>query len=172
MIGALEWIGNIGTAFVEIFPRRTIVDTTQRGVRWRYGKNPELLEPGVYWWWPLFTILNTIEVKYSTLDICKQSVEDSNKNTVGVSGWITYEVSNPLSALTDFTDFEDTLQETAAGIISQIINEQTSMLKIKVLSQMLKEQMAKTNIGQVINIEEFSVSDYFIAKHTLLQWQP
>lgn len=166
----LSFIGDAGRGLIETFPRRTIVDTTQAAVIWKMGKSPVRVGPGVVWWWPLVDTFAEIEIKKTTIDICKQAIEMEDGNIVAVSGWITYEVTNPFEALTEFTDFTETLQESAAGVISEVIWE-LNMPSLEVLQSSMKERLEE-RFGKIINVIDFSVSDYFKVKHTLLQWQP
>lgn len=166
----LSFIGDAGTGLIELFPRRTIVDTTQAAVIWRWGKSPKSLGPGVHWWWPLVDVFAVMEIQSTTVDICKQAVETRSGDTVAVSGWLTYKVENAWSALTGFTDFDDTLQETAAGIISDVVYE-LDMPELPHLKQELSKRLTD-KLGDVIKVVDFSVSDYFKAQHRLLQWQP
>lgn len=168
---ALDWLGDIGGALVELFPQRRIICTTQAGVLWRFGKNPRILGPGWYLWWPLISELQVMNVVTETIDISPQTIKTADDKTVGVSGWITYRITDPLLVATEFVDYESTLQETAAGTLASVVSQFSSKITMSQLNKELRKALKDNFVTKGIQIQDFALSDYFEVRFPLGLWQ-
>lgn len=55
MEAAFAWLGQLMEWVGRFFPRITIAQANEAGVRWKYGRHVEKVEPGIRVFWPLVT---------------------------------------------------------------------------------------------------------------------
>jgi regulator of protease activity HflC (stomatin/prohibitin superfamily) len=170
-MSAFSWLGDFGGGLIQFLPRRTIICTNQAGVLWRFGRNPKKLAPGWYLWWPLISELEIVSVAIETVDISPQSIKTSDGKSVGVSGWLSYRVTSPLVVVVEFGEYENTLQETAAGCVASVVSRHSASVSMGQLNKELKAEMVNSFVSKGIEIKEFSLSDYFEIKYPLGLWK-
>src|SRR5579859_4527310 len=94
MESALAWIGKIADWLGQWIPRWVIFDTTMGGVKFIRGKRAVPLGPGVHFYWPATTILDTYPTARQTDDLRSQTVVTADDKVIVVSGQIVYEVTD------------------------------------------------------------------------------
>ena len=82
---AFAWLGEIMNWFGKWFPRLLIVRSTHAGVRFRHGKKPEALMPGLRVYWPLVTEVDIIPTARQTHNLPTQALMTSDGKKVVVS---------------------------------------------------------------------------------------
>jgi regulator of protease activity HflC (stomatin/prohibitin superfamily) len=169
-MSALDWLGRLGDALLQTLPQRVIIDTTEAGVVWWFGRWPRLLRPGWHVWWPLVSVVQTVPVVTDTIGLARQTVTAADGRVVGVSGWITYRITDPLAVLTGFTDYEVTLRETAAGILSRVVAESEPGDTQRQLLRRARRLMRSNPVIHGVEVQQFAMSDFYMVRYPLAMW--
>ncbi len=110
-------MGDFLRALVEIiiyiFPLR-VIWSYEKGLRFWGGNEPELLQPGWYWFVPFFSKIVDVAVIADTIDLPFQSITTSDDVTVDVSANFIYEVSDTVGYYTNVQDFTTNFPRLAA----------------------------------------------------------
>jgi len=102
----MQWLGNW-------FPRWDLLQLNEAGVKHKPKGVIEVLTPGeIYWWWPVTTNVDTIEVKRQTLTF-GQRLTTKDDIPVQVNTVIVFTIDDVFKALVETRDFEDTVGEVA-----------------------------------------------------------
>lgn len=92
MQGALEWIGQIADWLGQFIPRWIILDPTMGGVKYVRGKRIVALGPGLHFWWPLLTKIDTYPTARQADDLRSQTLVTTDDKVIIVGGMVVYEV--------------------------------------------------------------------------------
>lgn len=168
---AFGWLGQIGDALLTTLPRRVIVTTTEAAVVWHFGKWPRLLSPGWHIYWPLISHLKLCATAIRSIGLMRQTLTTTDGRVIGVSGWLTYRVDDPLRLLCQYVDYEDALQETAAGVLAEVVSESEPMSAMNDLKVSLRKRLRRQFAGSGLVVLKFALSDYMPAKYPLAIWQ-
>ena len=99
-------------------PRFTIVQPDEKGVRVTCGGWVENLDPGLHWYWPMLTTMDTVNVSPQFIDLPNQYVTTDDGDTVAISGVVGYHIIDPKEALYNVQDYDVSLPNLAMGIIA------------------------------------------------------
>lgn len=106
MESAFAWLGRLIEWIAQWIPRWLILDSTEGAVkfegffmpvRWRKFKEPmrvTVLRPGLHWFWPATTQIQTYPTAFQTDNLPSQTMETEDGVAITVSGMITYTVSD------------------------------------------------------------------------------
>lgn len=126
----MQWLATLIAKLTCFVPRPWLVDPDEAGVRmtakWPWsGMWVRTLEPGLYWYVPLFQHIQTLKVKIQTEDMRAQSITTADGRPVIVSGAIQYRVVDAQKALLEVFDYDKNLLNTALGVIAKFVNGRT-----------------------------------------------
>jgi len=99
-------------------PRFKIVQPDEKGVRVTGGEWKENLDPGLYWYWPMITTMEIVNISPQFIDLPNQYVTTETGDIIAVSGVIGYHVIDPKEALYNVQDYDVSLPNLAMGIIA------------------------------------------------------
>ena len=119
MDSALQWINDLARWFARLIPHWRVVTEAQAGVAFVRGK-AQLIEPGIFWWWPAWTEIHIQEVVRQTLNLPAQSLMSRDGKQVAVSGIVVYEIVDPLTAFVKVHDLDDAIQDMALASIKSV----------------------------------------------------
>lgn len=88
--------------------RRTVFEF-ERGLLYRGGRFRRVLEPGLYWYSPLFTTIRSVDVRARFATVSGQEVLSSDSIALKVSLAAEYRVAEPARAVNEVLDFEQAL---------------------------------------------------------------
>ena len=108
---AFAWLGEIMNWVGKWFPRLVIVRSTHAGVRFRHGKKPEALLPGLRVFWPLVTEVDVIPTARQTHNLPTQALTTSDGKKVVVSGVVVYRIKDIVATMARNWDVSDTLND-------------------------------------------------------------
>lgn len=111
MEAAFAWLGQLMETIFKFFPRLTIVEATQGGIKMRKGNEITELGPGLVWHWPLITVIKIVTVVRDTMDLPGQTFTTKDGKTVLTSGMVQYQIKDPLKLLTTAPDYTNTIAD-------------------------------------------------------------
>ena len=169
----IMWITNLLDKLTCFLPRPLLVAPDEGG----YRISPRLngtnkvkeLKPGWYLWIPLFQRTETMMVKIQPKDLRSQSLWTKDGTNIMISGVIKYKVSDPVKALLEVYDYDNSVQIIALGAIHEFVSSHTlDELKAgivdlleKILTELRKESQGwglkivsvkLTDTGDVFNL--------------------
>jgi regulator of protease activity HflC (stomatin/prohibitin superfamily) len=97
---AFGWLGQLVEWFGAFVPRWKIIPVTEGGVKYVYGKHVKLVPPGIVWYWPVCTMLETYPTVRQTDNLPSQTLMTADERTITVGGMVIYEVSDVVKLLT------------------------------------------------------------------------
>jgi regulator of protease activity HflC (stomatin/prohibitin superfamily) len=121
MDSALGWIGAIVEWLGRFFPRWTLVQANERGIKYLPGGRTEVLEPGIIRYWPVTTEMWTHPVCRQVLDLRPQTLMTKDGRHVFVSGIVIYSIGDIHTFLVDNYNAEANLEDVLMTAIRNII---------------------------------------------------
>lgn len=114
----LDRLVDVLLQFIGLFQFFAVVETWNRGVRLRFGKDPVELSPGLHWIIP-FAVDHVIEtgVVPQVHKLQAQTVTLADGHTVVVEPIVTFRVSDPVAFVCEVEDAESAICDTAAAVI-------------------------------------------------------
>lgn len=126
MENAFAWLGQIFDAILQFFPRRIIVRATHGGVKWRWRGEPVELKPGVRWYWPLLSDVETHVTARQTVNTRTQALVTKDDKQVSAGGVVIYSISDITQAIGKLNWMpDDTVGDIAQAAIVQVITSLT-----------------------------------------------
>lgn len=101
------------------------VRSYQEGVRWTFGRNPQLLGPGLHGRWPMVQEVEVISVVDDYLSLPTQSVITKDGKLVCFDAMIGYRIEDAVQHFCGVVDFEEATQELAMAHLAQRVREWT-----------------------------------------------
>lgn len=96
-------------AFVAFGVRRITVMEYEKGLRYVRGRFSSVLEPGQYWYMPVFTIIQKVDIRPQFVSITGQEVLSSDGVTLKVSLAANFEVADPYTAVNKVSNYREAL---------------------------------------------------------------
>lgn len=121
MDAALGWIGEFVGWLVAWLPHLGICRATHGGVKFVRGKHVKRIRPGLYWWWPITTEVETTPTARQTIDIAAQKLVTKDDKVVLIDLVVVYVVEDVVKALVDTTDYEETAADVAREAATEIV---------------------------------------------------
>ena len=108
---------------LSVIPRLVIVRATHNAVKWRHGKHPIDVKPGLTFYWPLVTEMEMMVVARQTINLPTQVLMTRDKKQVVVGAFIVYKISDIVQAIGERNwDVESTVADiTQAAIVEEIM---------------------------------------------------
>jgi regulator of protease activity HflC (stomatin/prohibitin superfamily) len=122
---AFGWLGKIFELITAFIPRPFIIDATQEGVKFKYGKRIVHLLPGVYVYWPLVTRVVSIQVKRQAVVLKPQVLTTKDGKPVIMGTLIAYTIEDAVAALTEVDNLSETLFEVSQGAVPGVVAGKT-----------------------------------------------
>ena len=123
MENAFAWLGDIIQWIGKLFPRLMIVRSTHAGVRFKHGKNPKPIYPGLCVYWPLVTEVEVIPVARQTHNLPSQSLLTKDGKKVVVGGVVVYSIKDIVATLSKNWDVADTINDITMCAITHVITQ-------------------------------------------------
>jgi len=117
-----SWLSDIILAILEIVPRRVIVRSTHRGVKWRMRRGPVELKPGLRWWWPLTSEIEVIPVARQTLNTSTQALMTRDGKQVVAGGVVVYSIQDIVKAIGERNyDVDETVNDISQAALVEVV---------------------------------------------------
>lgn len=167
MEAAFAWVGYVVDWIGAWIPRMKIVRSTHAGVRFKRGRDPSLIEPGLCWYWPMTTEVEIIPVARQTHNLPTQSLTTKDGKKVIVGGVVVYAVKDVVAAIANNWDVSATINDITMCAITHVITKQNyaailENLTDKVQSDLTKETRKKL-AAYGIRVYRTSVTDFSTA---------
>ena len=121
----MGWIGELFAWFADLFPRWLIVRATESGVKFQCGKHVRVLKPGIRWYWPAFTDIETETVVRQTLNLDAQTLMTEDGKTVIASGVIVFHITDIIKFLVENFDADEAIAEVAGSALRKFVISKT-----------------------------------------------
>lgn len=125
MEGAFAWLDRLFSYLGQFVPRPYLVSWTHRGVRYRRGGKPVLVEPGFRWYWPLTTSVTTINITLAADEFQAHVYTTKDGKPVVLAFTMVYWVHDPVLAHSTCDDYRQTIGELGESVLSPIVASQT-----------------------------------------------
>lgn len=103
----------------------TVINQTDKGVRLRFGKFKQVLEPDWHYKIPFVDEIVKHTVLWTTLSLPSQSLTTKDGKDIVVKGVIKYRIDDIETFLLEVWDAVDAISDMAQGIIFDIVKEKT-----------------------------------------------
>jgi len=117
---ALAWVGQIAAWLGQWIPRWVILDCTMGGVKFVGGKRAVALKPGIHFYWPARTTLQTYPTARQTDNLPSQILVTTDDKTVVISAMIVYQVEDIEMLLAHTYSAEKTIQDIGLSAIRRV----------------------------------------------------
>jgi len=122
----------------------------------------ELLPGNWYWYVPLFMENAVVPTKTDIKDVRIQSVWTKDGKDVAIGVSIRYYVSNPMNAILDVRDYDESLQNIVLGVVSEYVENHT-VEELRNSRGMLVEKLLKAVRGEAsgwgLKIQSVKITD-------------
>lgn len=109
--------------FISLFPRLVIVRATHRGIKWKRGKHPVELSPGLHWFWPLVSECETVVVARQTHNMPVQALLTADSKSVSVRGVVVFKINNTVLAYGQKNwDVVGTLNDISQAAVVRVVS--------------------------------------------------
>lgn len=149
-------LGSLIDSLGDLFPRVSHVYPYQKAIRFTNGKNYRVLDPGLYFYWPLLQEISKITVVPTTIDLGSQNVVDANGDAYAVALALVYEVRDVEKY---YLSNHDTI-----GILAEVV--QAELVNVAEESQ-LSEVPLKDISDDLFNLASTSMEPYGVTIKTL-----
>jgi len=119
----MHWVLNVLDKVFCWFPRWAFVEPDESGIRVTFGRRVKDLEPGWYWYCPLFQNVRKVNVVSQVIDLPEQVLTTTNGKTIYVSGGIVYSIRHPRKAILNVQDYDQAIQVIGMRYITQYVME-------------------------------------------------
>ena len=160
MEAAFAWIGAIADWIGRFVPRFIIVRSTHAGVKFRHGRTPIALRPGLRFYWPLVTEAEVIPVTRQTHTLPTQALLTSDGRRVVVSGIVVYRIKDIVATLARNWDISDTLNDLTMVAITHVVTTHTLDYLLAHLNDEVQEKLTKVTRKK---LHAYGVSVYWTA---------
>lgn len=89
---AFAWIGQIFDWFGKFIPRWIIINRTEGGVKYVRGRDVRVMAPGIHWYWPAITEVDTYPTARQADRLQTQTMCTTDDKTIIVGGLLVYQV--------------------------------------------------------------------------------
>lgn len=122
-VSLFGFLGQIIEAILSFVPRLVVIRATHRGVKWKRGKYPVAVGPGLAIYWPLVSELEQIPVARQTLNLPTQHLVTSDDVPVALGGFVVYTIEDIVLAIGEKNfDVDDTVSDLAqAALVEEVI---------------------------------------------------
>ncbi|OGN05929.1 MAG: hypothetical protein A2746_02415 [Candidatus Yanofskybacteria bacterium RIFCSPHIGHO2_01_FULL_44_22] len=135
MDGAFEWLNKIFQYFWQFVPRPYLITWVNRGVRYRRGKPPILVKPGVRWYWPLTTEVKVINVTLQAQEFHATVYTTRDGKSFSLGYTLVFTVSDPVIADSSTDNYVQTIGELAESILSPIVASHTFLELLEMIAK-------------------------------------
>lgn len=163
-MGALEWISQLVSWFAQFVPRWIIMPVTMGGVKYVRGSRVVTMGPGVHFYWPVTTVIDTYPTVSQTDNLPSQTVESEDDLAFTVGGMVTYSVFDVQALLVGSHTGTMRIRSTTLAAIHTVCSRMTwQQLKLEqrkgTLDTKLRNAAQKDLTAFGVKVEECQLTD-------------
>jgi regulator of protease activity HflC (stomatin/prohibitin superfamily) len=158
VVGLIALLGSV----VRNLARRVTVFDYERGLKYVKGRFKSVIEPGQYWYIPLFSTIDKIDVRPRFVSITGQELLSADGITIKVSVAVNFEIIDPVLAKNKVMDFEKTIYNEIQLAVREVIGqtEIDAILEARnEISQRLMEMLEVKSKDLGLNLILISIKD-------------
>jgi len=120
MDAAFAWLGQIAEWLGKFIPRLQVVRLGFKMIKFKYGRTPVLVEPGVTVYWPLVTQTFVYPITRQAVQLREQTLMTVDEKTVVVGGMIVYTVTDLVKLVCDVYWPDQTIRDLALTAVHNV----------------------------------------------------
>ena len=101
----MELIINLSIVAAVLLSGVRIIQDTQRGVLYRFGRFHSVKGPGVYWIFPFLERQKPIDIRTKTIELRQQTTLTKDNISIKVKAVLWYKIVDPQNAVTKVFDY-------------------------------------------------------------------
>ena len=117
----LEWIKTAFDAVTCFVPRFQRVPPNHSYIKWKRCKKPEFYVNGIFWYWPLVSEIEYVDIRSETFVSMAQSVMTSDLISVSVRTSMTAKILDPIRAVTENSNHHDKMSDLQLGAVADTV---------------------------------------------------
>lgn len=121
----LAWLSDFVQWIFLWVPRMKICRATHGGIKFRRGRDVVRIEPGIFWYWPIFTEIEMEPVVRQPSDLPHQTLTTSDSCSVTVKPVASYEVRDPISYYGRSWDGHETVKDFVGAAVGRAVTRRT-----------------------------------------------
>jgi regulator of protease activity HflC (stomatin/prohibitin superfamily) len=121
MEGLFAWVQQLWEFLVSLIPHLDLMQANYSGVKFKRGGKVVEIKPGLFWYWPIVTNVQSLPTARQTMTLASQTLQTKDDYTVTASAVVVYEVNDVRKALVDTWDVEDTISDVALRAVTVAI---------------------------------------------------
>jgi len=169
MSGVFAWLNEAMLWIGQWIPRLLIVLSSERGIRYRNGRDVAILEPGLRVYWPIATKCQVVNVMRQVLNLSTQTLTTKDGKPVIVSGLVVYRIEDVELYLVDNHDADAGIDEVTCAEIRTVLiglslEEVQAERTSNRLDGRLKRAAAKSLKPFGVAVEECRLTDFAPAR--------
>ena len=164
-MGAFEWLSKLMEALGKFIPRLVIVRYTHAGVKFKWGSEVIVMEPGLHMYFPLTTDVEIMPVARQTIKPKgTQSLLSKDGTQVSIGLVVKYSIENIRAALAENWDVEDTIKDVVSTAATQVITTQDFDFIHKNLVSVIQPQITKSVTQELaehgVKVKSIGITDF------------
>ncbi len=162
----LDILNQILSTLLSFVPRLVIIRPTHRGIKFQRGKRVVELKPGLHWFWPLVSQVETLVTARQTVTLRPQSLETLDGHTLTVSGFVVFFVSDvTLAAGERNWDVDSTVDDVARSTIASVVKgHELSYLRSSDLRHILTRECRKKLRPYGVGVKVCGLTDFCVCR--------
>lgn len=121
MNSALGWIGEIMQWFGNLIPTWTLIRARWVGIKYLPGGQVKILKPGIHWYWPATTEVESLATARQVLDTSGQTLMTKDGQPVYVAGLVVYKITDAYKYQVQNFDADDGMDDIVQTAIRNTI---------------------------------------------------
>lgn len=155
MDAALGWIGGIVEWLGQWIPRWVIVRSTERAIKFRWGKYVVELLPGIRFYWPAVTdIEGPIPVVWQPMVTSSVPLQTKDGKQVTTRGVIVYKIVDAIKFLVDHYDSDSCIDDEVNAAIRDVVTTK-DLLEIQENSRKTTDNALHKQVQK--SLDEFGI---------------
>lgn len=126
MESALGWVGQLAEWFAMWIPRWVLVTSPEQAIKFSRGKDAQVLNPGVNWYWPPFTEIDgPFPVVWQPMNVSTLHLMDRDGQPVSARGFVVFRVVDPIKYRVDNHDADECIDDVVGAAIRDVITSKS-----------------------------------------------
>jgi len=121
MEAAFAWLGQLMSCIGSFIPTWEHVEYTELAILIKRGRHVRELKPGIYWYWPFWSVVYKIACVRQTINLPTQALTTEDSQRIVVGGMVRYEITNGIQALAETHEIETAIRDESLAIICEFV---------------------------------------------------